>query len=264
MKYMECNAIGDAGEHFFAFTVATVLQWPCRLLDIDIGIDAQVEILDENKRSTGQFLAVQIKTTTDSKLNSKHIPIEHIQYWKTVESPVLVALVDIKKREVYLNHISKNSSVAPVKPGGKTFKVEFDKTEDLLSIQMAPLLRELAFKDEIERIKRTLLEIQEECDVILRQTNLKSNNDMVEDHEHYLVLMRGFQELENKLHTSKVHVERISKFNGNCNYETVCDKFFTARRSLISFLYRWNFHHHDSQEIDSFKNRNIEYLKLST
>ncbi|MCI5162057.1 MAG: hypothetical protein D3917_08545 [Candidatus Electrothrix sp. AX5] len=53
LKYTKKKAIGDAGEYFFAYTVATILGWPCRLLDIDIGIDAQVEILDGDQNSTG-------------------------------------------------------------------------------------------------------------------------------------------------------------------------------------------------------------------
>ena len=60
MKYPEKAANGDAGEFFFAYKVASVLKWPCRLLDIDIGIDAQVEILNEDGTSTGRFVAFQV------------------------------------------------------------------------------------------------------------------------------------------------------------------------------------------------------------
>lgn len=36
MKYPKKTANGDAGEFFFAYKIASVLKWPCRLLDIDI------------------------------------------------------------------------------------------------------------------------------------------------------------------------------------------------------------------------------------
>src|SRR5690242_4709435 len=64
MKYSGKTASGDAGEFFFAYQVASVLGWPCRLFDIDIGIDAQVEVLDEDGKSAGNFVAFQVKTTS--------------------------------------------------------------------------------------------------------------------------------------------------------------------------------------------------------
>jgi len=51
MKYTKSAANGHAGEFFFAYKVARVLGWPCRLFDIDIGIDAQVEVLDHERAS---------------------------------------------------------------------------------------------------------------------------------------------------------------------------------------------------------------------
>ena len=52
MKYLLQTANGDAGEFFFAYKIASALGWPCRLFDIDIDIDAQVEILNEDRTST--------------------------------------------------------------------------------------------------------------------------------------------------------------------------------------------------------------------
>ena len=44
MKYPLGTANGDAGEFFAAYKIAKELGWPCRLFDIDIGIDAQVSV----------------------------------------------------------------------------------------------------------------------------------------------------------------------------------------------------------------------------
>ena len=38
MKYPKTAATGHAGEFFFAYQVAKVLGWPCRIFDIDIGL----------------------------------------------------------------------------------------------------------------------------------------------------------------------------------------------------------------------------------
>ncbi|MDW9232039.1 hypothetical protein C7S15_5639 [Burkholderia cepacia] len=64
MLYTLKKASGDAGEYFFAYKIASVLKWPCRLTGIDIGIDAQVEVMDDNQLSTGQFVAFQVKATS--------------------------------------------------------------------------------------------------------------------------------------------------------------------------------------------------------
>jgi hypothetical protein len=70
MKYALRTANGDAGEFFFAYKIASVLKWPCRLFDIDIGIDAQVEIVDEDdETSTGRFVAFQVKATRRTELS---------------------------------------------------------------------------------------------------------------------------------------------------------------------------------------------------
>lgn len=265
MKYSKNNAIGDAGEHYFAFSVATILGWPCRLLDVDIGIDAQVEILDSKEQSTGQFLAIQIKTTTDPTLDSKYIPLTHVKYWKTVESPVLVALVDIETKHVYLKYIDKGARLVPAKTGGDTCKIKFDKKNWLLSKSLVPKLRQLVFAQEIKLIKAGLSELKEEFEKVIRQTDYASHDNVVEDHDHYLDLMRDFRRLEAKLHKSKILVERIYESVGDCGYGVICEMFFTARRALVDFLYHYEFHYHDAEEIKSFENEYAEtttYLEL--
>ncbi|UWH26261.1 DUF4365 domain-containing protein [Aeromonas veronii] len=103
MKYTEDKATGDAGEYFFAYTITNILQWPCRLLDIDIGIDAQIEILDGNRQSTGKFIAVQIKSTRDPNRDSISVEKKHIDYWSSVETPVILALVNLSNDRIYIH-----------------------------------------------------------------------------------------------------------------------------------------------------------------
>ena len=86
------NAVGDAGEFFFAYRVSSELRWPCRLIDIDIGIDAQIEILDSDLRSTGKFVAVQVKATEVGR-RIWRVSRRHIKYWNSISVPVFVALV---------------------------------------------------------------------------------------------------------------------------------------------------------------------------
>ncbi|EOG4047563.1 hypothetical protein ACLBYQ_004938, partial [Salmonella enterica] len=59
MTYPKTSAEGHAGEYLFAYWISRYFKWPCRLLDIDMGLDAQVEIY-ENELSTGMFIGVQV------------------------------------------------------------------------------------------------------------------------------------------------------------------------------------------------------------
>lgn len=67
MYYAKENRNGDIGEYYFAYWITQTFGWPCRLLDIDIGLDAQIEICDESDKALGQFIAVQIKSTDTKK-----------------------------------------------------------------------------------------------------------------------------------------------------------------------------------------------------
>lgn len=46
-KYTAKNISGDAGAYLIAYTATHRLGWPCRILGIDIGVDAELEVLDQ-------------------------------------------------------------------------------------------------------------------------------------------------------------------------------------------------------------------------
>lgn len=260
MKYLESNAIGDAGEHFFAYIVATVLGWPCRLLDVDIGIDAQIEVLDQEKNSTGQFIAVQIKATKSDEA-SLRIPLRHIEYWKTVDAPVLLALVNIKKKHVYFRHISTSEKIDNI--NSESIKYEFDTTNDRLTSKSAQILRKLGFEKEKAKISKILREVKKECDLIIIQTG-DDRSGMIEDHDHYLDAMRDFKRLEKKMHEARTLVQHIKSAAGDCGYSETLNNFNLARSSLVTFLYECEFHHHEeASEIELFRDESIHYLTLS-
>lgn len=94
IKYKETSATGNAGEYYFAYWISKYFQWPCRLLDIDLGIDAQIEILDKNNHTSGNFLAVQIKTTETNKENVS-IELRNLEYWKTMDDIVILVSITL-------------------------------------------------------------------------------------------------------------------------------------------------------------------------
>jgi hypothetical protein len=86
------NSNGKAGEYYFAYWICSYFGWPCRLLDIDIGIDAQLEIFDDKKHSTGEFICVQIKTSQEDKRKIT-TSIANLEYWKSITDPVIIVAV---------------------------------------------------------------------------------------------------------------------------------------------------------------------------
>ncbi|HGG9109407.1 TPA: DUF4365 domain-containing protein [Enterobacter cloacae] len=91
------NFIGIMGEHYFAYWVARNFNWPCRLLDVDIGIDAQIEIF-ENNFSTGDFIPVQIKSKNNKELY-KDIDAVDFNYWNQIGYGVLLILILINDND---------------------------------------------------------------------------------------------------------------------------------------------------------------------
>ncbi|MGQ5675295.1 DUF4365 domain-containing protein, partial [Lacticaseibacillus paracasei] len=61
MEYPKKSVNGDAGEYLVAYTITKLFGWPCRLFGVDIGVDAELEILDDEARSTGDVIKIQVK-----------------------------------------------------------------------------------------------------------------------------------------------------------------------------------------------------------
>lgn len=127
MKYYLSNIIGDAGEHLFASRIIKLFHFPCRLINIDIGIDAEIEIIDDNFKSTGVFLKCQVKTTTSDKF---YIYVEegHLEYWNKINVPVIVFLVHLDTEKIYWHCID---DIEKYTKGKTDYVINFDKTDIL-------------------------------------------------------------------------------------------------------------------------------------
>lgn len=128
LEYTKKAASGDAGEFFTAYKIVKTLGWPCRLFDIDIGIDAQVEILSEDRQSTGQFVALQVKAR-EYKANCVHISEDHLDYWNTLNIPVFMVLVDHTKAKIFLHLVGNKSKYKKTNKG--LFIIPFDRKKEV-------------------------------------------------------------------------------------------------------------------------------------
>ncbi|MDF3123489.1 DUF4365 domain-containing protein [Rheinheimera sp. 1928-s] len=174
MKLDLNNANGKAAEHYFAYWVLRYLNWPCRLLDVDIGIDAQIEIMDEAMHSTGEFLAAQIKTSINPELKIS-IKLEHLKYWESISDPVILVLVSFNDNEpkIYWKLVNKkdtrNKLHKEKEEKKKTVDVRFTQ-DDLLSPSSLSQLVRLPYKNELAILNKTYkklydlwLEVGEPC-----------------------------------------------------------------------------------------------------
>ncbi|HFP0607572.1 TPA: DUF4365 domain-containing protein, partial [Escherichia coli] len=82
----------NAGEFYFAYWISSNFIWPCRILDIDMGLDAQVEVYDDQNHSTGMFIGVQVKTTATTLEENPNVsvPMKNIAYWESINDPVVI------------------------------------------------------------------------------------------------------------------------------------------------------------------------------
>lgn len=163
MKLDLNNANGKAGEHYFAYWALRNLNWPCRLLDVDIGIDAQVEIMDQAMHSTGEFLAVQIKTSITPELKTS-IKVKHLKYWKSINDPVILILISFLDNEpvLYWKLINKQDTKSKLteakKEKQKTIDIKFSEN-DLLTKDSASQLLRLPYKNELTTLTKTYKKI---------------------------------------------------------------------------------------------------------
>ena len=159
MKYAVTGAHGDAGEFFFAYKIASVLKWPCRLFDIDIGIDAQVEIINTDRTSAGKFVAFQIKATSAEEQDCRYVLNSQLVYWRDHGLPVFVVLVDLSKELMYLHRVSSDNEY-PVTKKGKV-RIDFDLTADLFGAESASKIAGAAEETALAHVNNLLAEVMD-------------------------------------------------------------------------------------------------------
>jgi hypothetical protein len=209
LKYQTTSAIGNAGEYYFAYWISKEFQWPCRLLDIDVGIDAQIEILDIENNTTGDFLAIQIKTSIDEKI-SKSISLANLEYWKSVQDIVMLISINLTNLKIYWKVVNDSDidiliSEAKLK-SNNTVTIKLDEN-NLLKKNDINLFRVLRYKDNIIKLNTSLEFIFKNCTEINNdywddeydQYQFNSNADIISVNcviEQYDAICKTYEELQ--------------------------------------------------------------------
>lgn len=143
MKYSEKKIIGDIGELTVAKAFIKYFRWPCRQQTMDVGIDAEVEVTDQDTNATGKVIKIQVKATMEPFKDGKNTIYperEHIDYWKQVAVPVLLCVVSLATDEILWKVIDPNDDYTTEKGA----KVEFDRIKDALTPNSRAELEKLA------------------------------------------------------------------------------------------------------------------------
>ncbi|WP_157597746.1 MULTISPECIES: DUF4365 domain-containing protein [unclassified Rhizobacter] len=160
MEYPKRSANGDAGEYLAAYSLTKALGWPCRLYGVDLGVDAELEILDDQGVSRGDIVKVQIKTMQPEKTKPElaiYVDERHIDYWQRFCLPVIVCCVDLSQEKVYWRQITATEAF---RSRGQSRKVTFDREVDLISPQARPLLEKLVHPAESKEILPLFQELE--------------------------------------------------------------------------------------------------------
>ena len=104
MKYNKSNITGDAGEHLVCYKIIKYFGFPCRKMGIDLGIDVEIEIINSDLNSTGEFIKCQVKTTESNSMNLT-LQKKHLNYWKSIQLPVLLFLVHLNEERIYWEYL---------------------------------------------------------------------------------------------------------------------------------------------------------------
>src|SRR5579859_3376197 len=104
-QFGDDQALGDLGVRLVQNIVGDDLRWICRPQPLhDLGIDAHIELLDDQNRGLGRLLAVQIKCGTsffEEKVSNGFVyrgELKHLQYWVEHSLPVILVLCEPRTR----------------------------------------------------------------------------------------------------------------------------------------------------------------------
>jgi mRNA-degrading endonuclease HigB of HigAB toxin-antitoxin module len=184
LKYGKTLVNGDAGEYFLAYKFTHILGWPCRLYGQDLGVDAELEILDDDGNSTGDIIKIQVKTVDSIKENvssaSIYVDDRHIEYWKKFCLPVIVCCVDLSSQKIYWKQVTTTEAYST---SGNSKKVTFCLTHDEFSSATKQIFKKLVSPNETENIKSLFSDIQKYASKLPNQNKNYYDFAQMNDHE---------------------------------------------------------------------------------
>jgi hypothetical protein len=220
MKYTKRNIIGDAGEHLVASRIIKLFGFPCRLTNIDIGIDAEIEIIDNEHNSTGQFFKCQIKTTEADRFHW-YVDKIHIDYWNKLKVPVIIFLVHLKTEKIYWHIIEEGSEYTETV---ESYKIEFSK-ENLLKAKNKNRFIEIS----LHKLHKEISEIIKDARITITQ-----DKEIIDSENWDIVTFKEFVYNANKI---EFELNKIRKWvKKEPALENYVSKFYEDKEKIQDHL----------------------------
>jgi hypothetical protein len=142
-QYSRSQQIGDEG-HTFAARIVTALGQTWHDRRVDHGIDGEIELVDPATRQPlNRLVLVQSKASNSSFPGETDtgfhflISSDDIAYWTAGTNPVIVVCSHPLADEIWWAPATR---ATPPGPGGKSWKIEFEKNTDRLDRNAVPSL----------------------------------------------------------------------------------------------------------------------------
>lgn len=172
MKFDTKASHGKAGEFYFSYWICNFFGWPCRLLDIDVGIDAQIEIFDDNNHSQGMFIGAQVKTNQSNDPNVQ-VKLNNLEYWASIEDPVILVSITLDGGpKIYWKlindgciseHISRANS-----NDSKKAQISFT-TADEINVSDKIKFTNLVYMKQASKLDSICIDFNHECETLNNQ-----------------------------------------------------------------------------------------------
>jgi tetratricopeptide (TPR) repeat protein len=124
-------------ESFRKFESLVPSRWVFRRKIPDYGIDGEIEIFDDDGKSTGLFINIQLKSTDAFEIQDclkESFQVETLKYYSSLEYPVLIAKYSSRLDKFYFTWAhAKNRT--PVEKGQKTVTVHFPE-KNILTMEI--------------------------------------------------------------------------------------------------------------------------------
>lgn len=183
MEYKKHSVNGNAGEYLVAYTITRIFGWPCRLYGIDLGVDAEMEVIDEDGRSTGDIIKIQIKTfesLPSKEVGSVYVDERHISYWKRFCLPVIICCVDLANTKIYWKQITATEAFHS---RGESKKVKFCFKHDILDKESLNKLRELVCPSESKSLEILFQELNKSAEHLPSINRVYTDFESIEEEE---------------------------------------------------------------------------------
>ena len=235
MKYPVNTANGDAGEFFFAYQIASVLKWPCRLFDIDIGIDAQVEVINDDRSSTGRFVAFQVKATSKEEKDCRYVSERQLAYWRELDLPVFVVLVDLSIGSMFLHRVDVSKRYTVTKKG--SVRIDFDLLNDRFCADSGRVLAEAADEVALSHVRKCLAIVRGRAKEI--REAISAQEDYPDPHA-LIELMDERYRFKEELAQATGVANALRA--GGSEYVEAEEDLESALQELRDFMENWNMH----------------------